>query len=89
MSPHVSRLWKNHRLVCLVYSPLSLKEYLSMAGNNQERKANRAAELKKSKAKKEEVAEELARLDHESKEEEKRVEVRVLVSRRVASISLA
>lgn len=43
----------------------------------KERKAKRAAELKKSKAKKEEVAAELARLDQDSKEEEKRVEVKL------------
>ena len=48
--------------------------HLSIA-RNQERKAKRAAELKTSKAKKEEVAKELARLEEESKEEEKRVEV--------------
>lgn len=44
---------------------------------NKERKAKRAAELKKSKAKKEDVAAELARLDQDSKEEEKRVEARI------------
>lgn len=42
----------------------------------KERKAKRAAELKKSKAKKEEVGAELARLVQDSKEEEKRVEVK-------------
>lgn len=61
-------------------SPLTQKIYISNAGDIQERKAKRAAELKKSKAKEEEVAKELARLDQESKEEEKRVEVRVLGS---------
>lgn len=44
-------------------------------GENKERKAKRAAELKKSKANNGELAAELARLDQDSKEEEKRVEV--------------
>lgn len=48
---------------------------------NKERKAKRAAELKKSKAKKEEVAAELARLEEDSKEEERRVEVKTVLGR--------
>lgn len=45
----------------------------------KERKAKRLAELKNSKAKKDEVDRELARLDQESKEEAKRVEVRYFI----------
>lgn len=41
----------------------------------QERKDKRQAELKKAKANKDEVARELARLDEDAKNEERRVEV--------------